>query len=158
MQKSLPDGPPRQQGLHATAQANHSATGPAPQRGWIGQAIGIFGLRSRLFPTNGAVAIGLPRLLPTIEGVASVWRRPDRQNCECPPAEWTSHAANPDAIVLLIMCLFSALSMTDEGLLTAKWTLAGQKMQRERGHPGSVLSFASGSAIKRIKAGVKACP
>jgi hypothetical protein len=28
----------------------------------------------------------------------------------------------------------------------------------ERNYPGSRLSFPSGSAIKRIKAGVKACP
>jgi hypothetical protein len=57
---------------------------------------------------------------------------------------------------LLIVRLLSAPSVTDDGLVTAKWTPARHQMQRDHGHPGSVLSSVSGSAIKRIKAGVKA--
>lgn len=46
--------------------------------------------------------------------------------------------------------------MTDDCLVAAYRTPPWQQKQRDHGYPGSVLSSASGSAIKRIKAGVKA--
>jgi len=57
---------------------------------------------------------------------------------------------------MLIVRLLSAPSVTKDGLVSAKWTPPRQPIQRDQGHPGSVLSSVSGSAIKRIKAGVKA--
>jgi len=45
-------------------------------------------------------------------------------------------------------------SVTDDRVVSAKRALPRQSIQRN--YPGSRLSFASGSAIKRIKAGVKA--
>jgi hypothetical protein len=57
---------------------------------------------------------------------------------------------------LLIVRLFFASSVTDDGLVAAKWTPTRQQMQRDQRYPGSVLSSVSESAIKRIKAGVKA--
>jgi hypothetical protein len=59
---------------------------------------------------------------------------------------------------MLIVRLFFAPSVTDDGFVTAKWAPARQQTQRNQRHPGSVLSSVSGSAIKRIKAGVKAGP
>jgi hypothetical protein len=44
--------------------------------------------------------------------------------------------------------------MADDGVVMPNRTAPRQKFQGD--HPGSVLSFASGSAIKRITAGVKA--
>ena len=44
--------------------------------------------------------------------------------------------------------------MTGDRILPADGTLPRQEGQRD--HPGSMLSFVSGSAIKRITAGVKA--
>jgi len=44
--------------------------------------------------------------------------------------------------------------MTDDRLTAANRALPWEEIQRD--HPGSILSFASGSAIKRITAGVKA--
>ena len=44
--------------------------------------------------------------------------------------------------------------MTDDRLLLTDWTLPREEIQRD--HPGTVLSFVSGSVIKRITAGVKA--
>jgi hypothetical protein len=44
--------------------------------------------------------------------------------------------------------------MTDDRVVAANRTSPRQKVQRD--HPGSMLSFVSGSAIKRITAGVKA--
>ena len=44
--------------------------------------------------------------------------------------------------------------MADDRVVAANRTSPRQEVQRD--HPGSMLSFASGSAIKRITAGVKA--
>jgi hypothetical protein len=55
-----------------------------------------------------------------------------------------------------IVRLFASQTVTDDGLVAAGRAPSRQQAQRERGHPGSDLSSPSGSAIKRIKAGVKA--
>jgi hypothetical protein len=59
---------------------------------------------------------------------------------------------------MLIVRLLSAQSVTNDGLVAAKWTPARQQTQRNQRHRESVLSSVAGSAIKRIKAGVKAGP
>jgi hypothetical protein len=46
-------------------------------------------------------------------------------------------------------------SVTHDGVIPAKRAAPWQEVQRD--HPGSMLSFVSGSEIKRITAGVKAC-
>jgi hypothetical protein len=56
-----------------------------------------------------------------------------------------------------VVCLLAPLAMADDGLVATQRTPPREQLQRERLHPGSVLSSASGSAIKRITAGVKAC-
>jgi hypothetical protein len=52
------------------------------------------------------------------------------------------------------MALTESPSVADDRVVTANGTAPRQELQRD--HPGSVLSFTSGSAIKRITAGVKA--
>jgi hypothetical protein len=56
----------------------------------------------------------------------------------------------------LVVRLLAPSAVTDDGLVAAHWTPSRQQLQRDCGHPGSVLFSDSGSAIKRIKAGVKA--
>ena len=63
-------------------------------------------------------------------------------------------ARSPDAFVLVIVALASAPSMANDCVVVTNWTTPRQALQRN--HPGSMLSSASGSAIKRITAGVKA--
>jgi hypothetical protein len=58
--------------------------------------------------------------------------------------------------VLLIVRLFAPPPMTDDGVIAADRASPRQQSQRDSRYPGSELSFASGSAIKRITAGVKA--
>ena len=53
----------------------------------------------------------------------------------------------------LVVGLFSSLPMANDGLVTAQRTQPWQHPRRERGHPGSILSSATGSAIKRITGG-----
>jgi hypothetical protein len=57
-------------------------------------------------------------------------------------------------VVPVIVALAEPAAMADDGLVAANGASPRQEFQRD--HPGSALSFASGSAIKRITAGVKA--
>jgi hypothetical protein len=80
--------------------------------------------------------------------------KPFRQDGEGLPAWMTDAAANPDALVSVIVRLPESPSVTNDGLGVAKRAHQRQKLKRD--HPGSRLSCVSGSAIKRITAGVKA--
>ena len=70
------------------------------------------------------------------------------------PHGLTDSASHPDRFVLIVVALAESPSVADDRGLPADGTLPRQEGQRD--HPGSMLSFASGSAIKRITAGVKA--
>jgi len=96
----------------------------------------------------------LARLLPAVKAVVAGWSQPIGQNRESPPARRTDSASHPDAFVSVIVALASTPSMANDRVVVANWTTPRQAVQRN--HPGSMLSSASGSAIKRITAGVKA--
>jgi hypothetical protein len=66
----------------------------------------------------------------------------------------TDSAPYQHAFMLVVMGLAESPSMADDRVAPTNWALPRQEIQGD--HPGSMLSFASGSAIKRITAGVKA--
>jgi hypothetical protein len=104
----------------------------------------------------GRIAGGDPlaRLLPAVKAVVPGWSQPIGQNRESLPARLADSAPHPDAFVPFIVALAPAPSMANDRVVAANWTTPWQALQRN--HPGSTLSSASGSAIKRITAGVKA--
>jgi hypothetical protein len=104
----------------------------------------------------GRIAGGdsLARLLAAVKAVMPGWSQPIGQNRESLSARFTESAPYPDAFVLVIVALASAPSMANDRVVVTNWTTPRQALQRN--HPGSMLSSASGSAIKRITAGVKA--
>jgi hypothetical protein len=55
---------------------------------------------------------------------------------------------------MVVVGLSESPAVTDDGLTLAH--RAAARKQAQRNHPGSELSSVSGSAIKRITAGVKA--
>jgi len=57
-------------------------------------------------------------------------------------------------LVPVIVALTEPPSVADDAVVSTNGTSPRQEIQRD--HPGSMLSPASGSAIKRITAGVKA--
>ena len=81
-------------------------------------------------------------------------RQPIGQDGEGFLTRLTDPAPHPDAFVFLIVALTESPSVADDRVVTANGTSPRQEVQRD--HPGSMLSSASGSAIKRITAGVKA--
>jgi hypothetical protein len=114
-------------------------------------------VRNRFFPTARFVQ-RCPCLLPASEAVMPVRRRPHGQNRERLPTGPTSPATNPDAAMSFIVRLLAPPAMAHDGLMAANRTPSRQQLQGERRHPDSGLFSPSGSAIKRIKAGVKARP
>jgi hypothetical protein len=97
----------------------------------------------------------LARLLPAMKAVVAGWRQPIGHSGESLVARSTDPTPHPKAFVPVIVSLTQSPSMADDRLIAANGTSPRQKFQRN--HPGSLLSFTSGSAIKRITAGVKAC-
>jgi len=81
-------------------------------------------------------------------------RKPVRQKRKGLPARKADSAAHPGVLVPVIVSLAVPLSMPDDRVLPANRASPRKEIQRD--HPGSLLSFVSGSAIKRITAGVKA--
>ena len=107
------------------------------------------GLLGRI--TGGDVLTGL---LPAVKAVVAGWRQPIGQDGKGLPAWPTDSAPHPDAFVLVIVSMAAPSSVANDRVIPANGTSPRQEVQRN--HPGSVLSSAFGSAIKRITAGVKA--
>jgi hypothetical protein len=59
--------------------------------------------------------------------------------------------------VLVVVRLLAASSVPNDGVAVAERTVPRQLRQTDADYPGSALSSTTGSAIKRITAGVKAC-
>jgi len=96
----------------------------------------------------------LTGILSTAQSVVCRRCEPLGQDREGFLAWLTDPTSHPDRFTLIVVALAESPSMTDDGVLPADGTLPRQEGQRD--HPGSMLSFSSGSAIKRITAGVKA--
>jgi hypothetical protein len=62
----------------------------------------------------------------------------------------TQTPANSDLCVPLIVGLLEPPSVTDDRPIAAQRASPRQQRKRDLGHPGAILSSASGSAIKRI--------
>lgn len=90
------------------------AVGPAAERGGIEQAIGVLKRRHRLFP--GAMLLkASPQCLATSQqAVVRVRERKRRQEGEGPPATGATTATDPDPIVMFIVRLLAAASMTND--------------------------------------------
>jgi hypothetical protein len=139
--------------IHPTAQAEQATVSPTAQSGWIRQARGIFAVRRCLL--NGSPGGDVfTSLLPATQTERRRGHEPIGQDREGFSARITNPASHPNAFVAVIVGLAGSPSVADDRVAPAKRTLPRQEDQRD--HPGSMLSFSSGSAIKRITAGVKA--
>jgi hypothetical protein len=138
---------------HPAPHAEQSPLCPSAHGGWIGQACGIVAVRNCFV---GTLTSGDPLagLLPTVQAVVPGRRQPVGQDRKGLPARLTDSAPHPDVCAILIVALTKSLSVADDRIAAADRTSPRQEMQWD--HPGSMLSFASGSAIKRIRAGVEA--
>jgi hypothetical protein len=96
----------------------------------------------------------LTSLLSATQGERRRGHQPIGQDREGFVARMTDSTPHLNAFVPVVEGLTEPPSMADDRVLLANRTSPRQEVQGD--HPGSMLSFASGSAIKRITAGVKA--
>jgi len=96
----------------------------------------------------------LTGLVSATQAIVPRRRQPIWQDREGLLARPTDSAPHPNACAPIIVALTKAPSVADDGVVLANRTAPRQKFQGD--YPGSMLSFASGSAINRITAGVKA--
>src|SRR6516164_5952986 len=118
--------------------------------------MGVFGLRSGLLPSTAVDGSRFPGLFPAAKAVLAVGRRPMGQDGEGQSTGPAHAATDPNPVVAFVVGLFLPPAMTGDGVLAAPRAASWQERQRKGRHPGSYLSSDSGSAIKRITAGVKA--
>jgi len=156
MQKGWPIGSERPESFQVAKQAEQSAEGPAPQGGRVRGAIRILGWRNRLLPTAFAAARRFPGLLSARKAVLAAGRRPVGQNGESQSTQPAQPAADPNPVVAFVVGLLAPSAVADDGVSAASRTPSREQRQWEHVHPGALLSCGSGSAIKRITAGVKA--
>jgi hypothetical protein len=126
---------------------------PSAQSGWIGRARWIFAVR-RCLLNRIAGGDALTSLLSATQAERRCRCEPIGQDREGLPAGMTDSASHPNVIVMFVVGLAGTPSVADDRVIAANRTSPRQEIQRD--YPGSMLSFASGSAIKIITAGVKA--
>ena len=107
-----------------------------PQGGRIGQAMRVFGLRSRLLPSAAVVGSRFPGLFPTGKAVLAVGRRPVGQDGEGQSTRPAHPAADPNPVVAFVVGLFPPPAMTGDRVLAAprtpSWAGAPTEMQSPR--------------------------
>jgi len=92
----------------------------------------------------------LTGLLPATQAEGGGWRQPIGQDRKSLPARPTDSAAHPNAFLPVIVGWTKSTPVADDSVVPAGWTSPRQELQRN--YPGTMLSFVSGSAIKRITA------
>jgi len=94
--------------------------------------MGIFALRSRLFPSAATMATRFPSLSPAIQTVMSVRRRPSRKDGEGFATRAAETAPYPDPVVVFVVGLLAPLAVADDGVESAARAASWQQHQRER--------------------------
>ena len=87
----------------------------------------------------------LTSLLPAMQTEGGRRREPIGQDREGLPARMTDSTSHPNVFVMFVVGLAVTPSVADDRMVVANRTSPRQEIQRD--YPGSMLSFASGSAI-----------
>ena len=138
---------------HIDAQIDGRAGGWRLLTGLESDVIEQGGLGERVQCDGAGVMEAFP---PAEEVKQDIGRRPVRQDGEGQSTGPAHAAADPNPVVAFVMGLFPPPAVARDRILAAPRAASWQKRQRKCRHPGSDLSSGSGSAIKRITAGVKA--
>lgn len=97
---------------------------PSADCGGIRQTIGILKRRRGLFPATVLPKATLQCLHPRQQAVMRVRQRKERKEGEGLAATKTVTATDPNPVVMFIVRLLTAASVTDDGIAHTNWALA----------------------------------
>lgn len=100
------------------------AAQPAPNCGRIRQPIRVFQLGRRLLPRTVLRNASQPRLATRQQTEMRVRKREQRKECKGLPAIGAAAATNPNPVVMLVVCLLAAPSVTNDRIEFTKRTSA----------------------------------
>ncbi|MDT7812736.1 MAG: hypothetical protein QOJ42_2652 [Acidobacteriaceae bacterium] len=100
------------------------AARPAPHCRRVGQAVRILEVRQCLFPRAVLHKAPPQRLAARHQTVMRVRKREQRKESEGLPAAATAAATDPYPIVVFVVCLLAAMSMTDDRIAFTNRTSA----------------------------------
>lgn len=134
------------------------AVGPAAERGGIGHAIRVFERRRRPFP--GAVLHHAPPpcLTTSQQAVARVRERKPRQEGEGLPATGAATATDANPVVMLIVRLLAAASVTDDRIAFTNGASSQNGLGTACGPIGFELVRRDGKWDKENRSSLELCP
>ena len=109
------------------------SVGPAAERGRIGHAIRVFERRHRLLPRTMLHKAPPQSLTARQQTVVGVRERKQWKKSESLPATGTATATNVNPIVMLIMRLLAAASVTDDRINFTRWASPQNNLGAARG-------------------------
>jgi hypothetical protein len=100
------------------------AARPAAKGGGVGHPIGVLQRRCCLFPRGVLHKVSPERLSASQQAVLSVGQREQRKQGKGLPATMAKSASNPNPVVMFIVRLLAAATVTDDGIAFANRTSA----------------------------------
>ena len=131
---------------------------PTSERGGIGHAVRVFERRRGLFP--GVVLHKAPPqcLATSQQAVMSVREREARQESEGLPAAGTAATTDANPVVMLVVCLFAAVSMADDRIVLTNGALPQNGIGTAGGPIGFQLVRRDGKWDKENRTLIGALP
>ena len=134
------------------------ATRPTAERGGIGHAVRVFESRRGLFP-RVVLHKAPPQCLATSQhAVMGVRKRKPRQEGEGLPATGAAAAADANPVVMLVVCLLAAASMTDDRIVLTNGALPQNGPGTTGGPIGFQLVRRDGKWDKENRILLELCP
>ena len=97
---------------------------PALNCGGIGRTIGVLELRQSFFPRTLLRKASLQCLAPRHQTVMRVRKREQRKESKGRPAIGAAAAMDPNPVVVLVMCLLAAATVTNDRIPLTNWASA----------------------------------
>jgi hypothetical protein len=132
--------------------------GPAAERGGIGHLIGVFERRRRLFPGAVLHSTPPPGLTTCQQAVAGVRERKPRQEGEGLPATGAAAATDANPVVMRIVRLLAAASVTDDRIAFTNGTSPQNDPGTACGPIGFELVRRDGKWDKENRTSCERCP
>jgi hypothetical protein len=134
------------------------AVGPAAERGGIGHAVRVFERRRRLFPGAVLHCTPPPCLTTCQQAVAGVRERKPRQEGEGLPATGAATATDANPVVMLIVSLLAAASVTDDRIAFTNGASPQNGLGTACGPIGFELVRRGGKWDKENRTSCELCP